>query len=134
MKRFILFIILGVLASALALQATPQGTQNQKGRGEDVEKRVAQMQQHLNLTADQTTKIRSILQAENDKVRELRSNNKNQSTDRAATAKQMQEIRQDYRKQIESVLTKEQVEKLHQQQKSRRHQSQSSTPNSQNGQ
>ena len=115
MKRLILFTVLGLLAAVLALQAAPGQNQSQRERGVDVDKRVTQLQQRLNLDSDQTGKIRSILQTENDRIRELRSKNQNTAKDRSATAKEMQQIRQDSRKQIESVLTKEQVEKLRQQ-------------------
>ena len=113
MNKFRLLIVTGLLTTALTLHAAPQ--QNQNRQGADVEKRVAQMQQRLNLSSDQAGRIRSILQTENDKIRDLRSHNQNGSTDRSAATKEMQQIRQDSAKQIESVLTPEQLDKYHQQ-------------------
>jgi len=112
MNKFRLLMVTGLLTTALTLYAAPQ--QNQNRQGSDVEKRVAQMQQRLNLSSDQAGRIRSILQTENDKIRDLRSN-QNRSTDRSAATKEMQQIRQDSTKQIESVLTPEQLDKFHQQ-------------------
>src|SRR5215475_8015235 len=112
MNKFRLLMVTGLLTTALTLHAAPQ--QNQNRQGGDVEKRVAQMQQRLNLSSDQAGRIRSILQTENDKIRDLRSN-QNRSTDRSAATKEMQQIRQDSTKQIESVLTPEQLDKFHQQ-------------------
>ena len=119
MKRVTLFALTGLVAAALTLQAAPQQGSKQ-GHGRTVEQRVAQLQQTLNLTPEQTGKVRSILQTENDKIRALRQNNPQNSTGHAEASKEIQQIRQDSMKQIEATLTKDQVTKLHQQ-KSRNH-------------
>lgn len=121
MKKFVLYTVLGLLTTALALQAAPQQNRRQQGREINVDQRVSQMQQNLNLTPEQTDKVRSILQSENDKIRNL-TNNQNQSSDRSANAKEIRQIRQDTMKQVESVLTKEQIDKLHQQRANRNQQ------------
>jgi hypothetical protein len=116
MKRVILFALTGLIAAALTLQASPQQGSNSKGHGRTVEQRVAQLQQTLNLTPEQTGKVRTILQTENDKIRSLRQNNPQNSTGHSEASKEIRQVRQDSMKQIEGLLTKDQVTKLHQQQ------------------
>src|SRR5207245_1908694 len=69
MKIFTLFVITGLLAAGLTLQAG----QREQGRGRrmDVEQRLSQMQKRLNLTSDQVNKIRPILQDQNRKMADL---------------------------------------------------------------
>jgi Spy/CpxP family protein refolding chaperone len=113
MKRLSLFVAIGLLAAGLTLQAA-QGKAG-RGRRMDVDQRLTQMQKQLNLTSDQVNRIRPILQEENQKMENLRTKNQNNgSRDRTAVRKEMQQIRQDSMKQIDSVLTPDQVTKLHQ--------------------
>src|SRR5215510_16599645 len=95
MKRFTFFTVIGLITTALVLQAAPQRNQNRQGREMDVDQRIAQMQKRLDLTPDQSNKIRSILQTQNDKIRDLRSRDHNGSSGRTAAAKEMRQIRQD---------------------------------------
>jgi hypothetical protein len=114
MKRFILFVITGLLAAGLILQAGQR--EKARGRGLDVEQRLSQMQKRLNLTSDQVNKIRPILQDQNRKMEDLRAKNQNgTSTDRSTVRNQIRQVREDSMKRIEAALTPDQVTKLHQQ-------------------
>jgi Spy/CpxP family protein refolding chaperone len=74
-------------------------------RGASPEKRAEMMQSHLNLSADQTSKVRSILEEEQSKTEALRSDTSLSKKDRR---QQMKAIHDDGDTKIEALLNPDQ--------------------------
>ena len=94
---------------------------SQQGGGDPIETAIAQLDAQLDLTDEQKTQMRPILEAQMQKVQAMMQ--EMQSSGEQATAKQRQqamqeaqEIQQQTKQQIEAVLTEEQVQKLNQMQ------------------
>jgi periplasmic protein CpxP/Spy len=77
------------------------------GRG-NPERRVEMLQQHLGLSADQTTQVKALLETERGKMEALRSNSSVQGEDRRT---QMMAIHQDTNTKMHAILTPEQATK-----------------------
>jgi len=128
MKTKVLILITAVLT--LSLSATAQNPQRQGDRQQVTPKeRAAQMAKALELTAEQTVKVESILDARQIKLTELRQ--QNQAGDPQARRQQMQTLREKYDTEIESVIGKEKMIKwraIQQEQMRQRGQGQSNRP------
>lgn len=77
------------------------------GRG-NPERRLAMLQQHLNLTPDQTTQVKALLETERGKMEALRSGGASAGGDRRT---QMMAIHQDTTTKMHAILTPEQATK-----------------------
>ena len=131
MKKFNLFLsliamlIFGALAFAAAPQdaqsgqqpSTQSGTGHGHGAGEgrgrgmgmDPEAMLEHMSKELNLTDDQKTKIKPILEDQSKQMQDLRQNTSTSPEDRHAKMKQ---IHENTMSQVRSILTSDQQKKL----------------------
>jgi len=78
---------------------------------ESAESKLQQISQQLNLSEDQKTKLKPILQDEVDQLKALKSDASASSQDKLQKAK---EIRASHKQQIDAILTPEQKEKWQQ--------------------
>ena len=112
----ILTLLLAVPALAAGLGAAqyqggygrPQGEEGRRGPM-SVDERVKRMTKDLNLTTDQQTKVKSILEDEQKKAQDLMNGS---STDRQAMRQKMMQLRQDTSDQIRALLDDKQKEKF----------------------
>lgn len=113
------FIIAAVLAGALiagfASQALAHGGKGQ--RGFSIDKRVEKMTQKLDLTDEQASQVRSILEGKKEAFTKIREQNLERDQKRA----QMHELRQSTRQEIARVLNDEQKAKMKKFKKRRHH-------------
>ena len=89
-------------------QDTAQSSAQQQ---ENVESKLQQISQQLNLSEEQKTKLKPILQDEVDQLKDLKSNTSVSSQDKLQKAK---EIRAAHKEQIDAILTPEQKQKWQQ--------------------
>jgi protein CpxP len=78
------------------------------GRGMNPERRLEMMQKRLNLSADQTTQVKALMDGEQARMEALRSNTSLAQQDRRS---QMMAIRQDGETKTRALLTPDQVKK-----------------------
>ena len=93
----------------------PQGEEGRRGPV-SVDDRVKRMTKDLNLTTDQQTKVKSILEDEQKKAQDLRSDSAN---DRQAMRQKMTQLRQDTGDQVRALLDDKQKEKFDKMEKQR---------------
>jgi Spy/CpxP family protein refolding chaperone len=86
----------------------PQGGDGQR-RPMSVDERVKRMTKDLNLTTDQQTKVKSILEDEQKKAQDLRNDT---SSDRQTMRQKMMQLRQDTSDQVRALLDDKQKEKF----------------------
>ncbi len=87
-------------------QGPPQGGPG--GRGMNPDRRLHMMEKQLNLTADQTTQLKAIMEDERSKMEALRSNTSLAQQDRRS---QMMTIRQDGETKTRALLSPDQEKK-----------------------
>ena len=92
---------------------------------ESVESKLQQISQQLNLSEEQKTKLKPILQDEVDQLKALKSNTSASSDDKLQKAK---EIRAAHKEQIDAILTPEQKQKWQQMKEQAIEQRQNETP------
>ncbi len=138
----VLFCTAGLaLGSAMAQQDTPPAPDSQTqgpppggSHGPDSGRRLEMMQKHLNLTPDQTTQVKAILDDEHSKMEAMHSNTSLAPQDRHA---QMMTIHQDGEAKIRAVLNPDQQTKFDQMQARQRehmhNRGQGATPSDANG-
>jgi hypothetical protein len=104
-----------VLAPQAGAQSEQQGHPDRGGmRGERmdpaqrIERRVSMMTERLGLSTEQATKVRQILTKESEQMRALWEKAQT-GADRESLRPQVQSIREDTEKQIEGVLTQQQL-------------------------
>jgi len=102
-KRLVIFSALAALSIL-----TPVVMAQKQESGEN---RLQQMSQQLNLTEDQKTKLKPILQEEAQKLRELKNDTSSSRQEKMQKAKQ---IHSEYKPQIDAILTPEQQQRWHQ--------------------
>jgi Spy/CpxP family protein refolding chaperone len=78
-------------------------------RSESVDERLQRMSERLNLSDEQKTKIRPILENEAKQMRELRENKSLSPEDRRAKTREIQRSTQE---RMDRILTREQREKM----------------------
>ena len=111
----LLAVPLGAVFAAAAQnqeeQERPKGQMGPGGRRGPMspDNRLKQMTKDFNLTADQQTKIKPILEAEQKKVQDLMSD---ASGDRQSMRSKMQEIQQDANKQVRALLDDKQKDQF----------------------
>jgi protein CpxP len=117
MKKISVLLLSATLAMPLVAQGPPpdagagmRGQHMRKNRGPQPEKRLQHLTRRLNLTQDQQTRLRPILEEEAKQVRTIRHDD---SLTRGQMRAKIQELHQNTFTQIEGVLTPEQ-QKLHQ--------------------
>jgi periplasmic protein CpxP/Spy len=104
-------------------QDTAQSSAQQQ---ENVDSKLQQISQQLNLSEEQKTKLKPILQDEGDQLKALKSNTSVSSQDKLQKAK---EIRAAHKEQIDAILTPEQKQKWQQMKEQAREQmKQNATP------
>ncbi len=116
-------ILIGALTIAIA--ATTAGTAFAKGKHkmnpehmeQKIEKRLAKMTEHLELTEAQQAKVRVILESKKDTMIEL---HKNENLTREEKREQFKAAREDVKAQIDQVLTAEQQAKAEEFRKNRK--------------
>ena len=100
------------LALAAIFSATPLEAQQRAGRGGgmgmDVDEQMARLTEVLELDEDQATSVRAVLEAQMERMQELRSS---AAGDREAMRAAMMEMREETDAQLAEILTKEQMEK-----------------------
>jgi periplasmic protein CpxP/Spy len=107
-------LAVGASATLFAQDATPPPQQGQgqwgggRGRGMDPEKQLEHLAKQLNLSSEQQSQIRPILQERQQKMQALFQN---QSLSREERHTQMQAIHQDTESRITSVLNDDQKQK-----------------------
>jgi len=118
------FLILAFAFAALSLPALAQGAPAGAGEGPgprhgmpSVDERVQHMTKMLNLSDDQQTKVKSILQDEHDQMVSLKQNTSMSQEDQHA---KFQQIRQASNSKIRDVLNDEQKAKFDQMQAERK--------------
>jgi len=102
-KRLVIFSALAALSIL-----TPVVMAQKQESGEN---RLQQMSQQLNLTEDQKTKLKPILQEEAQKLRELKNDTSSSRQEKMQKAKQ---IHSEYKPQIDAILTPEQQQRWQQ--------------------
>lgn len=102
-KRLVIFSALAALSIL-----TPVVMAQKQESGEN---RLQQMGQQLNLTEDQKTKLKPILQEEAQKLRELKNDTSSSRQEKMQKAKQ---IHSEYKPQIDAILTPEQQQRWQQ--------------------
>ena len=102
-KRLVIFSALAALSIL-----TPVVMAQKQENGEN---RLQQMSQQLNLTEDQKTKLKPILQEEAQKLRELKNDTSSSRQEKMQKAKQ---IHSEYKPQIDAILTPEQQQRWQQ--------------------
>jgi len=102
-KRLVIFSALAALSIL-----TPVVMAQKQENGEN---RLQQMGQQLNLTEDQKTKLKPILQEEAQKLRELKNDTSSSRQEKMQKAKQ---IHSEYKPQIDAILTPEQQQRWQQ--------------------
>jgi periplasmic protein CpxP/Spy len=90
-----------------AQEATQSGAQQQ----DNAESKLQQMSQELNLTDEQKTKLKPILQDEGEQLRALKSDTSVATQEKFQKAK---EIRASHKQQIDAILTPDQKQKWQQ--------------------
>jgi len=111
----------GSLAGAAQNQGAgerPRGQMGQGGRRGPMspDDRLKQMTKDFNLTTDQQTKLKPILEAEQKKMQDLMNDS---SGDRQSMRAKMQELQQDTNKQIRALLDEKQKEQFDKQEQER---------------
>ena len=119
-KRAIQFLILTLTLALLSFpviaQQTSSSDQMAEGQGRhhgmpSVDERVQHMTKALNLSADQQTKVKSILESQRDQMMSLKQNTSMSQDDRRA---KFQQIHQDTQQKIRDVLNDNQKAKFDQ--------------------
>lgn len=96
---------IAVIAMTILAGTVPVAAQKMPS-GQNIEQRLEKMKKHLNLTDDQTAKIKTIL--ETAKTEAAQERNASTSTDKEARRKAMMDLRQKTQEKIKAVLTPEQ--------------------------
>ena len=96
-----------IAAFALALLSAPASL-SANGHGKSIEQKLERMKKHLNLTDDQTSKIKAILES----ARQQAADGKSNRGDTEARREARQDLRESTQKQIMAVLTAEQQQLL----------------------
>jgi gas vesicle protein len=88
-----------------------QGTR-QPARSPEVQQRIAQAKQRLQLTPEQETKLRALLQEEAQKLRAIRDKYANDTTlqGRGARSRELQAVQEDLRGKLQTVLSPAQLD------------------------
>jgi Spy/CpxP family protein refolding chaperone len=99
----------GYLACASVSSAQDTNTTRRAGRrGPMVEQRIERMTKELDLTSDQQTKVKALLEKQTKERREIFSDN---SLPREERRDKMRALMQEENKELKSILTSEQFEK-----------------------
>lgn len=96
---------IAVIAMTILAGTVPVAAQKMPS-GQNIEQRLEKMEKHLNLTDDQTAKIKTIL--ETAKTEAAQERNASTSTDKEVRRKAMMDLRQKTQEKIKAVLTPEQ--------------------------
>ena len=107
LRSLAILAVAGLLGATASAQDTKQDTKAPR-RGAQVEERLKQLSEELNLTPEQKAKIKPVLEKEREKVQALRSDT---SLTREQRQEKMRAMRADLDKQIKPILTADQYQK-----------------------
>jgi len=106
MKKLSLIVAVALGALVACSIATAQDAAKKGRRGFGAGQGLEQMKKDLNLTDDQATKVKAVMEERQKKMQELRG-----ETDREARREKMRSIMEESNKQMKKILTDEQYKK-----------------------
>ncbi|MBI9070383.1 MAG: Spy/CpxP family protein refolding chaperone [Melioribacteraceae bacterium] len=107
MKRIVVLLTFLIVATSFSNISAQR-------RGFDMDKRIEQLKTELNLTSDQTVKIKSILGNFQDKMKDMRGN---RNGDREKMREKMMDMRKELNDKIKAELNEDQIKKFDELQK-----------------
>lgn len=116
MKLTLKAAVIAIIAMTV-FAATVPVTAQKMANGQNLEQRLEKMKKHLNLTDDQTAKIKAILETAKTEAMQT----VNTTTDKEARRKAMMESRQKMQEKIKAVLTTEQQQMVEKEMEKHRH-------------